>query len=227
MQRASEGARQSPCVWPISRRRPAAVAAGVRTCVVAGRWSVLRGPRPIAVAPFSPELLRLFSCSPAAGPAFRPKHCAVRMRYSASGPASTLPCRCRPGVVVCSAFRPSSSSSIRRCTPPNQAALPARAAPPRTQSERVSLLAIHCPLRQASNCRPVRPRCRISPIITRPSPFVRHEARPRVHTRLTTPGPAEARRQSQRPPAHRCCRSGGAVQRPSSNRHSRTGLGEP
>lgn len=43
------------------------------------------------------------------------------------------------------------------------------------------------------DCRPAQPLCRVSPIVTRPAVFVRHEARARVHTRHAPAGPLDAK----------------------------------
>lgn len=41
------------------------------------------------------------------------------------------------------------------------------------------------------DCRPAQPLCRVSPIVTRPAVFVRHEARAKVHTRDASAGHLE------------------------------------
>lgn len=43
------------------------------------------------------------------------------------------------------------------------------------------------------DCRPAQPLCRVSPIVTRPAVFVRHEARARVYTRDAPAGPLDAK----------------------------------
>ena len=88
------------------------------------------------------------------------------------------------------------------------------------------------------DCRPAQPLCRVSPIVTRPVVFVRHEARARVHTRDASAGHLEPEvkahttiirseaAESSLSPLFFGTRRAWRVQQRSSNRHSKDRLNQ-
>lgn len=156
-------ARESPPVWPIS----SAQTEKERHVDVGMRWRCTRR-QPIVAG--LRELLGVFSAFSRRGPPSDPdiaasKRCIHHERYTRLH------------------GRPSNGGAYMFCmlrlTSLALPSLSAALAPPAQESGTWAIR------RNAPciDCRPAQPLCRVSPIVTRPGVFVRHEARARVYTR--------------------------------------------
>ena len=167
-------ARESPHVWPISSPQ----ALKERHVDVGMRWRCSRR-QPIAAA--LADLLGVFSAFSRRGPPSDPdiapsKRCSHHERYTRlhgrpSNGGAYMFCMLR----LTSLAVPSLSAALPPCPPP-------------ARESGTCAIRQHAP---CIDCRPAQPLCRVSPIVTRPAVFVRHEARARVDTRDAPAGPLD------------------------------------